>query len=233
MTNRPDIPTRRGFTLIELLVSVAILVIMLMAFGKIISQTQSLVTGCQQIMRMNTLASVTAQLLQRDLVSLSKDAPLTLGTDQLTFARVTSNTSVDPAVAPAVTANAAMVYYGRNTGKILYRQAMLFTPGQTTGAADAVNCNLDTAPPAPTIAVPLDTNTPITSATTYWAYLAGGCTKFTTGSWDGTTWSPGSFIPNTPTILTNLTNWPNAIRVAFTLQDGEQTQNYELLIDLP
>lgn len=222
-------PRRGGFTLIELLVSVGILVIMLLAFGQIVSQSQTLVNGCQQLMRMNAAASVVAQLLQRDLISVSKDGSLTIGTGKLTFTRVAPHISV---LDPTIYANAALVDYGRkayDANGILYRQAILLTGTGGTTAADAQATNLGPSLTAPAPALPADINAPMgVSATQYWSYLTGGCTQMDVSFWNGSAWAnSGSFTS------ANLTNWPTTVKAVFTLKDGETSQKYEFLLDLP
>lgn len=240
MITPPAIPTRRrprrrAFTLIELLVAVGILIVMLLAFGKIIGQSQALVNGCQQIMQMNTTASVTAQLLQRDLLSLSKDGSLTVGAGRLTFTAVAPHTSLQDAT---VAANGALVDYGQKaygaTDGILWRQALLLvgTGGSTGSANDAVSSNLgpSLSPPEPTL--PADINAPMgANASQYWAYLSGGCIKFDSFCWTGG--ASGSWA-NTGTFTSaDLTRWPSAVKIVFGLKQGKEQQDYELIIDVP
>ncbi|MCY2930566.1 MAG: type II secretion system protein [Planctomycetota bacterium] len=239
MMTPPPIPTRRrprrrGFTLIELLVAVGILIIMLLAFGQIIAQSQDLVDGCQQIMQMNTTASVAAQILQRDLLSLSKDGLLTTGSGRLTFTSVAPHVSVQD---PTITANGALVDYGRKAfgaDGILWRQALLLVGTNGGGAAtDILPSNLGPSLTVPEPILPADASAPMgANASQYWAYFSGGCTKFDSASWTGG--SSGTWNNNTATFNSpNPANWPTAVKVIFGLKQGAQKQDYELIIDLP
>lgn len=224
---------RRGFTLVELLVAVSILVIMLMSFGQIISQSQTLVTRCQQIMRLNTTASIIGQLLQRDLLSISKEGYLYLGLDGITFARVANHQSV---LDPSINANAAVVKYYRDasqgTGSVagIGRQAMLLTG---TGGASAGDTQPKTLSNATYNFTPVQLPKPGqvigADASTYWTYLAAGCTRFDSYGWvaGATTWTQGTYSNSSPTA------WPLAIRIRFGLKDGSSSQEYELMADLP
>ncbi|MCY2927046.1 MAG: prepilin-type N-terminal cleavage/methylation domain-containing protein [Planctomycetota bacterium] len=249
MTNQSAIPPRlwprRGFTLIELLVAVGILVIMLLAFGQIVAQSQALVNGCQQIMKMNTTASVVAQLLQRDLLSVSKDGSLAVESGKLTFTRVASHTSMDPTATATINANAAVVNYGRKdyggeSGGVLYRQATLLTGRDGPTAKDALAANLGTDTPSITIDLPAsiddlflfkpgDAGNP-GSRKVYIGFLATGCTRFDSYCWDD---AGKQFTSSKTFTSTNVTNWPKAVKVVFALQEAAEKQQYELIVDIP
>ncbi|HPS52292.1 MAG TPA: prepilin-type N-terminal cleavage/methylation domain-containing protein [Phycisphaerae bacterium] len=58
---------RRGMTMIELLVAVSVLAILIMIFGRILSQSQRVVTGSQKIMKFNASGTAAATILRKDI----------------------------------------------------------------------------------------------------------------------------------------------------------------------
>jgi prepilin-type N-terminal cleavage/methylation domain-containing protein len=72
-------PFGRGFTLMELLVSVAIMVMMMVAFGMILSQSQKVVAGSENLMRSNNTAAAIARTIQEDLRKITKNGFLCIG----------------------------------------------------------------------------------------------------------------------------------------------------------
>jgi prepilin-type N-terminal cleavage/methylation domain-containing protein len=63
---------RRGFTLIEMMVTVAILALMVAAFGQIIGEAQTLVVTSQAIMRANARATSLAGVIREDVARASQ-----------------------------------------------------------------------------------------------------------------------------------------------------------------
>lgn len=74
-------PTRAGLTLIELLVSVGILVIMLLAFGVILTGSQEVVARSQATMRSNSAAAAIADVIRNDLRQATKNGFLCIMQD--------------------------------------------------------------------------------------------------------------------------------------------------------
>lgn len=121
MTTNPDIQARarRGMTLIELTVSLAILALMVLAFGQILKSSQKVVTGGEGVMKSSAAAAAIIAQIREDFACQSPDsflaivAPVddSLITDSkpvLTF------TTVKPADShyANVQANASLVWYG-------------------------------------------------------------------------------------------------------------------------
>ncbi len=137
-TNRSVARGARGVTLIELLVSVLILVIMILAFSRILSQGQVVVSRSQRIMRANAQAAAIAQVLRRDVAAITMDGFLYVGTEDspaLVFSAVRPFTSHRPPNnLTDIHANAAIICYGAvedsspgMTEKVLCRKAHLLT----------------------------------------------------------------------------------------------------------
>lgn len=144
-TNRSVARGARGVTLIELLVAVLILVVMILAFSRILSQGQVVVSRSQRAMRANAQAAAIAQVLRRDVAAITIDGFLYVGSEDapaLVFSAVRPFTSHRPPNnLTDIHANAAVICYGAvddsspgTTGKVLCRKAHLLTkPG---GAAN-------------------------------------------------------------------------------------------------
>ncbi|HDY64960.1 MAG TPA: hypothetical protein ENH84_01850 [Phycisphaerae bacterium] len=64
---------RPGLTVMELLVAVVIMVIMILAFGIILTQTQKVVSGSQAIMRSNNTAAAIAYVIRNDMRKITKN----------------------------------------------------------------------------------------------------------------------------------------------------------------
>jgi prepilin-type N-terminal cleavage/methylation domain-containing protein len=65
--------TRKGMTLIEMLVAVAILALIILAFGTILTQAQKVVAKSQTNMRTNGTAAAIAKVIRDDLNQLTQD----------------------------------------------------------------------------------------------------------------------------------------------------------------
>ena len=104
-----------GMTLVELLVSLGVLMLIGVAFGTILSQTQKVVEQSNALMRCNAAASAIAQVAREDLANLSPEGFLAVyvPTDpdegHLVFTAVGPFTSK---TRPGVAANAARIDYG-------------------------------------------------------------------------------------------------------------------------
>jgi len=114
-SKRFALPARRGLTLVELLVAVTILVIMILAFGSILSQGQALVSKSQRMIRANAQASAVAQVFRRDVAAMTSDGFLYVGNDDtpaLLFTAVGPYIShVESIAGLPPTANAAVISY--------------------------------------------------------------------------------------------------------------------------
>jgi len=128
---RPRRLRRLGLTLIEMLVTITILVILLMAFGSILTSSQRAVSASQDVMKGNNAVTAVASLLREDLVNfapegfvaISRDAA---GNDRLVFTTAgTYKSMVD-----ATIANCARIEYGvtNDSDRILWRRAVLLNP---------------------------------------------------------------------------------------------------------
>ena len=135
-------PARRGMTLVELMVSVTILVMLISAFGLIVTQAQKVVKGGRQIMQGNTSALAIEQILRADLAQMTKEGFLTIVSPIESGGKETSTpllafTAVGPFASKSSTniANAAIVSYkmisdvSLSNHNVLGRIAFLLTPG--------------------------------------------------------------------------------------------------------
>ncbi len=77
-------PRRRGFTIIELLVTVAALAVMLVAFGRILSECKAVVHGSERMMRTLHRVSSVSSMIRSDLQRMSRDGflAITMGSIQ-------------------------------------------------------------------------------------------------------------------------------------------------------
>lgn len=71
----------RGLTLIELMVALAVMAVMVLGFGMILSSAQSVVSGSQAEMRSNQQAAAVARTLRQDFARITKQGFLYIGTD--------------------------------------------------------------------------------------------------------------------------------------------------------
>jgi prepilin-type N-terminal cleavage/methylation domain-containing protein len=94
---------RHGFTLVELMVSVAVLSVMILGFSVVLSQSQRMVTGAQNVISNNANASAIAQVIRQDFAAMSKDGFLAIvapGDDsyppQIVFTATGRSTAASP-----------------------------------------------------------------------------------------------------------------------------------------
>jgi len=149
----------RGLTLVELLVAVTILVIMILAFGSILSQGQIVVTKSQRMIRANAQAAAIAQVFRRDVASITVDGFLHVGNSDspaLVFTAMGSYVSRTTRSGVPPTATAAVICYSAGSdasnsdapGKVLCREAHLLAkpPGLlgtwTPKRSDVMRMNL-------------------------------------------------------------------------------------------
>ena len=233
----------KGLTLIELLVSVTILVIMILAFGTILSQGQRVVTRSQRIIRANAQVAAIAQVFRRDVGGLTTDGFLHITAGDgpaMVFTSVGSFTSQTSDLTPTPQANAAVICYSSgddsstgSQGKILCREAHLLTkptgaPAWNPATNDVtllylsdIQMEATGATPANIVAkfgghaaIPTLPKT-LDEAKKTWPILVNGCTNInvTYRLTGGTTWV------NTVKTWTSkdVDSWPVAIKLSFTL----------------
>ena len=241
----------KGLTLIELLVSVTILVIMLLAFGTILTQGQKVVSRSQRIIRANAQAAAIAQVFRRDMGGITTDGFLYIGSDDapaMVFTAVGSFTSQTSSLTPTPQANAAVICYsGGNDsstgaqGKILCREAHLLTkpasaPAWNVTTSDITNLYLSDIQMEAPGATPdnirakfgghasiptLPTN--LTDAQNTWSILVNGCTdvEITYRVKGDTTWSDAAKTWTSD----DVNDWPVAVKLSFKLSD----KDYEII----
>jgi type II secretory pathway pseudopilin PulG len=127
-------------TLVELLVSLGVIVLIALAFGAVLGQTQKVVSSTQGIIRANSAASAIAQVIRDDFLGLSKEGFLMIGSasqgfDQVYFTVTGTFTSKKDS---GLCANAALIDYGR-TNDDLWRRARLFMPPGAGSAGDTIS----------------------------------------------------------------------------------------------
>jgi len=233
------------------MVAVSILLVMILSFSVLLSQTQKLVTTAQRSIQMNTSAAAIAQMIRDDVASLSKDGFLYIKhvssvagkeRDTLMFTTTGSYQSVlDESVATA-----ARVDYGLTGGNALWRRCTLLDPNRPPGGdheqrsladyADATVISAATGiisdpgfvlPPGPGDVENLR------------SYLAGACTQFRVYytlpaiNWNSP-WVPGSDgVAAIATWKKGDTTWPAILRVRFTLTEYDEPFTYEVICPLP
>ena len=218
---------RRGFTLLELMVAVGILAVMIMSFGIVVARAQIVVAACQEAMRLNTKASVVAQLLTRDLVSISKDGFLDITGETLSFTRVAPHTSYED---PSVHANAAVVVYGLSDDILYHQTVLLVGPTGDSSPSDASSDTLTTASTSTAGSPSLPSmDPPPVSFEGYPAFLATNCSSFSVTPWNGSGWASSDLDCDRD----DLSNWPRALRIRYTLTEVSTTKTYEVICDLP
>ena len=142
-TNRSVARGARGVTLIELLVAVLILVLIILAFSRILSQAQLVVSRSQRTIRANAQAAAIAQVLRRDVAAITTDGFLYIGSvdaPALVFSAVGPFTARTSGLTD-VRANAAVICYSAGddsstgtTGKVLCRKAHLLAKPEGAGS---------------------------------------------------------------------------------------------------
>ena len=148
---------RRGLTLMEMMVSLAVLVMIMLAFNAILSQSQRVVVTSQNMTGANAQAMAISQVLRQDLSSITRDGFLAIvgptnespPTPQAII--FTATGTYDSRTFPNTTANAAVVCYSirEDAGRklipdILCREANLLamTGGAGVWEQDVMNVYL-------------------------------------------------------------------------------------------
>jgi len=237
-----SIPQRRGLTLVELLVSLGIIVLISLAFGTILGQSQKVVSSTQGIIRANSAASAIAQVIRDDFVGLSKEGFLAVSNDP-NYIVFTATGVFQESIPPGRRANAAVIDYGLDGSKhILWRRArpLSGSAGIANVQASYIDAYLGQYRHGPVGVIPLPTayyDAPALPIPPYynldpadignlWPVLATECRGFGVESFNGTTWSSNADtwtfnddIPNSPH------PWPKAIKVRFSLQTRDRRPN--------
>jgi len=231
-------PTRRarGVTLVELMVAVMILVIMILAFSTVLSQGQAVVTASQRVIRSNAQAAAVAQVLRRDIASITTDGFLYIngsGTPALLFTAAGHFMARNPTPPDTnIHANAAVICYSAAaSGNILCREAHLLTnTGQPRGSSDVLQIYLSDITSGRSGCTPDNIRsmfatapsvtafpTTLTEVENTWPVLVDSCSnitvKYRTVTAGGTL---GGWVGNAGTWThANRTNWPVLIKVSF------------------
>jgi hypothetical protein len=230
------------------MVAVSILLVMILSFSVLLSQTQKLVTTAQRSIQMNTSAAAIAQMIRDDVASLSKDGFLYVKhtvnnpRDTLMFTTTGSYQSVlDESVAPA-----ARVDYGLTLGNALWRRCTLLDPNRPPGGdheqrslADYADATVISAATGGISEPPFVLPPGPGDVENLRSYLAGACTQFRVYytlpaiNWNSP-WVPVSDgVAAIATWKKGDTTWPAILRVRFTLTEYDEPFTYEVICPLP
>jgi prepilin-type N-terminal cleavage/methylation domain-containing protein len=237
-------------TLIELLVALAVLGIITVAFGTIMTQSQRVVDKSNALMQANATASAIAQVLRDDLARFCPQGFLAVhhdGSDanqRLVFTSVGPFTSL---IDLNIKANAARIDYGLDSNDTLWRRAILLSAVDTTTGDSNPNDDIDSDvwlgryddPNSPSYIdpndkipnycspppIPLDPNTP-DKVNELWPLLARPCSKFQVSWWNkiNNNWDTDPKIWTAEDFANP--NAPSAIKVNFRLRTGPKDQDY-------
>jgi prepilin-type N-terminal cleavage/methylation domain-containing protein len=232
-----------GFTLTEMLVSVAILSVMIIAFSQILSQVRKVVAHAQLTIRTNTAASAIAEVIRRDFREVAKSGFLYIRNDCI----MATTAGVQHSLVATVptTAMGSAVHYGLS-GDVLFRQGWLLTgegvadpnddiwdeDGENLDLADLTAMTADIAlgtcsTKADDVVALVVPPTTLAEVNQMWRVLTTNVSNLTIyyGTVAGTavTWTEA---PTEPSVGTGFwthhdrDNWPDLVRIKFTLEDG-------------
>ena len=226
-----------GFTLIELMVSVAIMAIIALAFGGLMTQANLVVTEGEKRMRSDAAASAVSRVIRGDIRKVTKNGFLRINDSKLvlvTAGRTQSSFG-------NYFGDGAIIVYGRHdASNILYRKVLVLSKDAPTAEANRLPDCLVWQDAGMTLAelqvlsaaemtglidhvaeepdsmdYPPKTLHQITK--TMWTLLAGNCTDLNISyrppkktSWSG----------DTTCTRHSQTNWPDAIKFKFKLKPG-------------
>lgn len=246
----------KGLTLMEMLVAVAVMAIMILAFGQIIAQTRKLVNLSEANLRGTAVAQAMAQCFRDDCRMATKDGFLYINGNSLMITTAGPQSRMTTSGGQPHGANAAIACYGF-TG-VLWRAPYLLqsdaagAPGATgdflaadlatirnlndAGVQTFINNNIPAAPALPQVPANL------TDIQNSWRCLSVYCSGLSISWTDGTYSTDASSSPvclnwSTGTNLwthNNQNNWPQAVRFTFTLTDPAlptdmQNSTYEVI----
>ena len=225
-----------GFTLLELMVSVAIMAVIMLAFGGLLTQANQVVSEGEKRMRADAAASAISRIIRNDIRKMTKNGFCRIGEDVLAVVVAGKSQSLFS----EESGDGAVVIYGHHEpSNTLFRKVLVLSPDAPTGAADKIiDClvwkgkamtlaqlqvlddermknlidDMDDKPDS--LAWPPQTLYQVTNTT--WMVLAGGCTKLQISyrSPGETNWSTATATHTRH----NQTSWPTAIKFNFVLQ---------------
>jgi len=238
---------RLGLTLTELVVAVGVLVLLVLGFGVVLSQSQKVVVGAQEVIRANTTAAAIQDVIREDIRQASQFGVLHIEPDKLVVLRA----GVSHSLTSPVTGMGSVVKYARTSSDVLYRQGWILSGDGTGGSPSGDVQNYDLADIqgmspaeaqnfAQTIASAADpslTEEPasLTDMNALWQFLAGDCTdlsfEWATGNGGSLMWSSGTQT------WTRDDEWPTAVKMQFTvvgtsLPEEIASQPYEVICPL-
>ena len=121
--------TRRaaGFTLMELMVSVAIMAIIMLAFGGLLNQANKVVTEGEQRMRSDAAASAIARIVRNDIRKMTKNGFLRVGgSEDKGFFLVIVTAGKTQSSFGNEAGDGAIIVYGRHEdSKVLFRRVFI------------------------------------------------------------------------------------------------------------
>jgi len=150
-----------GFTLLELMVAVAVISVMVLGFGAVLSQARRVVTTAERRMRADAAASAIARVIRRDMQNISKYGFLYISDKNLmltTAGAAPSLTSSATGTGPVIGTGSIVSYTlgpnaGPGGGNIFFRQGFVLrklgdppppapsNPRYTPAYGDCMNLN--------------------------------------------------------------------------------------------
>jgi len=227
-------PGAVGFTLLELMVAVAIMAIIMLAFGGLLTQANLVVTEGEKRMRADAAASAISRIVRGDIRKITKNGFLRISGNKLvlvTAGRMQSSFG-------NYSGDGAIIVYGRHdASKTLYRKILILSKDAPDGIVDCLRWNgagvslaglqvmnlddmtrlidhvvseLDTT--LGIMAYPPQT---LSQVSTMWIVLAGNCTELNISQRqpDNDSWNS-----NTTCTRYSQANWPDAIKFKFKLE---------------
>jgi hypothetical protein len=237
-----------------MMVAVAVVAVLVLGFSQVLSSTQRVVVGGQEIIRTNAEGAAIAQLIRADLSHLSRDGFLAVrsadasGThDRLVFTAVgTYQNKQINAGDPSLVSNAALIDWGLTSDGKLYRRLRVL--GAASDGADYLSATLaEYKKDPPTSAdldamaaldeptIPLPPTTLAQVKTQLWPLVTERGIRFEVG------YSPAGAAPGddwtavqgtTWTIWPGSDPWPEALSVAFEIGEGDSGQSYDVVVRL-
>ncbi len=140
---------RGGLTLVELLVSVTILLVMIMAFSTILSQSQKVVSGTQATLRANSAANAIAEVIRNDLRKVSKQGFLCITEVSGQPTLLMTSAGASNSIVGNATGTGTVVSYGlcnnnssTAVNDVFYRQCWVLDQDPATTGLDKWNNDL-------------------------------------------------------------------------------------------
>ncbi|MDP7162380.1 MAG: prepilin-type N-terminal cleavage/methylation domain-containing protein [Phycisphaerae bacterium] len=237
-----------GFTLLELMVAVAVISVMVLGFGAVLSQARRVVTTAERHMRADAAASAIARVIRRDMQNISKSGFLHIAERNLLLTTA--------GAAPSLTSNAigtgSIISYGwPSDGNTFYRQGFVLQKLSDSytyipGSGDCMNlnfaevqampssgptCSIDVLASEVLSYAPGNITYPpgnVADVNALWQLLVPYCSNlvihYTNPNYDPTA-SPGDsdrefwMIGASNTWYNSTPDWPKAVRFTFTLAE--------------